>query len=393
MASDEIVLQRSCGGSQIMNDTTYKDLSPIVSVQQVLSGCYLCGMPNNELSTSANTISITGRFDDIERKYLIDSRGLGEGHLGEGHHGSVMECVDRETGVRCAVKTIHKLDSEVVAGDIVREIELLRRMKHPNIVRLVDVYEDKELLHLVTDLCSGGELFEKITTRCASYSGNNDNGGVPCFSEGEAARLLHQILSAVSYMHKRGIVHRDIKPENILFEMKDEDSPIKIIDFGLARRHKRKDPPMESDVGTPRYMAPEVIRMKYRSSCDLWSVGVVAYILLCGYGPFDGDSDDEMEQNILNGTYSFPSEDWKGISPEAKDFIVRLLHVEPRKRMTAERGLNHPWILRHTSGDDPVMDGENAVEKVVVKKRSRFISRIARGTKRCCKRCFRYPRR
>jgi serine/threonine protein kinase len=193
----------------------------------------------------------------------------------------------------------------------------------------------------VTELCSGGELFEKIVEKSSTGHG--------CFSEHEAARILYQILSAVSYMHKHSVVHRDIKPENILFETAEPDSPIKIIDFGLARRHRaeRGEPPMSTIVGTPYYISPDVLRKSYDKSSDLWSVGVIAYILLCGYPPFNGASNSEVYSAVQRGLYYFPSADWKHVSSSARDFVVRLLQTDPRRRMSAEQAMGHPWITHH----------------------------------------------
>ncbi|KAL7517589.1 hypothetical protein ACHAWX_002503, partial [Stephanocyclus meneghinianus] len=192
-----------------------------------------------------------------------------------------------------------------------------------------------------SDLCSGGELFDKIVEKSSAGQG--------CFSEQEAARMIYQILSAVSYMHKHNIVHRDIKPENILLETAEADSPIKIIDFGLARKHRaeRGEPPMSTIVGTPYYIAPEVLRKSYTKSSDLWSVGVISYILLCGYPPFNGASNSEVYSAVLRGLYYFPSSDWKHVSSSARDFVVRLLQTDPRRRMTAEEAMSHPWIVHH----------------------------------------------
>jgi len=228
---------------------------------------------------------------------------------------------------------------------LAREIMLLKEMKHRSIVRLVDVHEDSEYVHLVTDLYRGGELFDKIL----ELSSNGDNGAT-CFAEGQAARLIHQILAAVSYMHEHGVVHRDLKPESILFETSDENSPIKIIDFGLSRKHDRSiEPAMGSIVGTPYYIAPEVLRKCYDKSCDLWSVGVITYILLCGYPPFNGANNKETHAAVRRGRYSFPSEDWSHTSREAMQFISRLLQKDPRKRMTVDQALNHPWIRKHVN--------------------------------------------
>eukprot|EP00571_Detonula_confervacea_P010870 CAMPEP_0172300668 /NCGR_PEP_ID=MMETSP1058-20130122/2695_1 /TAXON_ID=83371 /ORGANISM="Detonula confervacea, Strain CCMP 353" /LENGTH=401 /DNA_ID=CAMNT_0013010505 /DNA_START=78 /DNA_END=1283 /DNA_ORIENTATION=+ len=299
--------------------------------------------------------SITGKLSDIENKYYIDSRVLGTGH-----HGSVRECIDRGTGQRFAVKSICKIDPAVRVGCLAREIMLLREMKHCSIVQLVDVFEDAEYVHLVTDLCKGGELFDKIVEKAST-----DNGA-SCFAEDEAARIMYQILKAVSYMHKKGIAHRDIKPENILFETEDEDSPIKIIDFGLSRKHRGRigEPPMSTVVGTPYYIAPEVLQKKYDKSCDLWSVGVIAYIILCGYPPFNGASHEKTHKAVIRGRYCFPAEDWKDVSREAMDFIYQMLQMDPRKRMTVEQALNHPWILKHACKD--VMPEEDWQEKTSV---------------------------
>mmetsp|Transcript_1071 Transcript_1071/g.2137 ORF Transcript_1071/g.2137 Transcript_1071/m.2137 type:complete len:409 (-) Transcript_1071:156-1382(-) len=331
---------------------------------------------SEESAATAATISITGKLSNIEYKYHIDPHVLGTGH-----HGTVRECIDRATGEHYAVKSICKRDPSVMPGGLAREIMLLQEMKHCNIVQLVDVYEDADYVHLVTDLCTGGELFDKICEK----SSNRDNGAA-CFAEDEAARIMYQILTAVSYMHKRGIVHRDIKPENILFETTDEDSPIKIIDFGLSRKHYGgQEPPMTSVVGTPYYIAPEVLRKKYDKSCDLWSVGVIAYILLCGYPPFNGANNDQTHRSVLRGRYYFPAEDWKDVSIEAMDFIYRMLQMDPRKRMTVEQALNHPWITRHINNDAAMSDDdrqEKSSIEVVFKELSRKDSIICGGIER-----------
>ena len=215
-------------------------------------------------------------------------------------------------------------------------------MKHRNVVRLVDVFEDREYVHLVTDLCRGGELFDRIVDK------SSEDNGTPCFAEGSAARITSQVLAALSYMHENGIAHRDIKPENILFETPEDDSAVKVIDFGLSRKHcAGREPPMSTVVGTPYYIAPEVLRKKYDKSCDLWSVGVIAHILLCGYPPFNGTNNDRTHRCVLRGKYYFPQEDWGNVSAEATDFIARMLRADPKKRMTLEQALNHPWIVKH----------------------------------------------
>ena len=238
---------------------------------------------------------------------------------------------------------------------------LLEQMKHASIIQLRDVFEDEEYLHLVTELCEGGELFDKIVDRA---SRNKMDGEPSCFSEEEAARVLYQILKAVKYMHRHGIVHRDIKPENILFTSKEEGSPIKIIDFGLARHFdKRQDVSMRTVVGTPYYICPNVLRKDYDESCDLWSVGIIAYILLCGYPPFNGADNAAVYAAVRRGTYYFPSSDWKHVSVEARDFIRRLLQVNASNRMTVDQALRHPWMARHSAS---IMKAERREEMETV---------------------------
>jgi len=292
-------------------------------------------------AASAASPSITGAYSNIECKYYINSK-----ILGTGHHGSVRECVDRATGQLYAVKSVCKSDPVFRPGSLAREIRLLKEMEHHSIIRLVDVYEDSHYVHIVTDLCKGGELFDKIVEKAS-----NIESGTVCFSEQEAARIMYQLLKAISYMHRHSTAHRDIKPENILFETTAEDSPIKIIDFGLSRKHYGSigEPPMDTVVGTAYYIAPEVLLKRYDKSCDLWSSGVVAYILLCGYPPFNGDDNKQTHRSVLQGRYCFPVGDWSYISGEAIDFIQRLLQMDPRRRMTAEEALSHPWILKHAN--------------------------------------------
>jgi len=381
---DEVFDKAIPSNSLMMDNATTKCTSRLVSPsynqQQDTTDRYaipiavpISPCTSEELSASAAAMSITGKFNNIENNYHIDPR-----ILGTGHHGTVRECIDCTTGQRYAAKSIRKSDPAVKPGGLAREIMLLREMKHRSIVQLEDVYEDADYVHIVTDLCKGGELFDKIIEK----SSNSDDGA-KCFAENEAARIIHEVLTAVSYMHKHSIVHRDIKPENILFETTDEDSPIKIIDFGLARKHFGVlEPPMTTIVGTPYYISPEILRKNYDKSCDLWSVGVVAYILLCGYPPFNGTNNDETHRSILRGRHNFPSEDWKGVSREARDFIRQLLQTDPRKRMTVEEALNHPWLIMHTHTD--VVMSAGVSEEVMVKglrlsrRGSIFCGRIAK---------------
>ncbi len=277
---------------------------------------------------------ITGVYSDILNDYLVLPRVIGNGH-----YGRVRECFRRKTHDIYAVKSMDK--SKMSNHDqLRREIGLLREVNHSKIVKMVGFYEDEQYVHIVTEKYTGGELFNRIIKNTSPEG---------CFTEGAAAKIVKSLLEAVDYLHDRNIVHRDIKPENILFETASDESDIKLIDFGLSRKHRKNDPPMKKSVGTAYYMSPEVLYENYDRSCDLWSVGVVAYALLCGYPPFNGDSDDEICDQIRSGEFSFAGYGWGHESKEARDFIKGLLHVCPSKRMSAKKALQHPWILKHCS--------------------------------------------
>jgi calcium-dependent protein kinase len=232
--------------------------------------------------------------------------------------------MDRQTREWYAIKSIRK--SKVGKIEVLkREIEILREVHHPNIIRLIDIFEDQKYLHLITELCTGGELFDRIIAKTNSAEGH--------FSERDAAKLIRDILDAIAYCHDvKQIVHRDLKPENFLFLTPADDSPIKIIDFGLSRHDTQNLGVMKTKVGTPYYVAPEVLKREYTKSCDVWSIGVITYILLCGYPPFYGDSDNEIFESVRIGRYDFPSPEWDDISRDAKDFIDSLLKKNPADR-------------------------------------------------------------
>lgn len=273
-------------------------------------------------------------------KYLIYPKVIGSGR-----QGKVRECLHKVTGLRYAVKSI--LKRTVDPRYISLEISLLRQIQHPSIIQLVDVQEDEEHVHIITELCAGGELYDRIIDKLLVSNRRNNMCGRPrCFTEDATARIIYEVLSAVSCMHDNGIVHRDIKTENILFQtLDDDDSSIKIIDFGLSRIHYDNDEPMSIFVGSAYYVAPEVLLKKYAKSCDVWSVGIITYIMLSGTPPFNGNTDDDIYASILRGVINWDPKDWMGISCEAIDFIHRLLQVDPRQRLTARQALQHPWMV------------------------------------------------
>lgn len=277
-----------------------------------------------------------GFFTDSDSNILDDYEVFPK-VLGSGHYGSVRECIHRTTRQVFAVKSIDK--SKVTRHDHLQcEVSLLREMNHDGIMKMVDCYDDSEFVHIVTEKYSGGELFDKIVENTSPEG---------CFSEARAARIMKSLLEAVHYLHQKGIVHRDIKPENILFESKFEDSDVKLIDFGLSRKHRKGDASMTSPVGTAYYMSPEVINRKYDKSCDIWSLGIVSYVLMCGYPPFNGDSDADIYDSIRRGHLGFTGYGWGGASEGAKDFIKCMLHRDPRKRFTAVEALQHPWLVEN----------------------------------------------
>eukprot|EP00804_Cyclotella_cryptica_P026798 CCRYP_007984-RA/>CCRYP_007984-RA protein AED:0.09 eAED:0.09 QI:520/1/1/1/0.66/0.75/4/462/534 len=290
---------------------------------------------NNRRDMQPNPVMITDTLSDVRVKYHINPK-----EIGHGHYGVVRKCMDRETKVWYAIKSIRK--SKVGKIEVLkREIALLKEVDHPNIIKLIEAHEDQKYLHLITELCTGGELFDRIIAKTQSDEGH--------FSEADAAKIVGCILDAIRYCHDvKGIVHRDLKPENFLFSTPDEDAVIKIIDFGLSRHDDMKMGVMNTKVGTPYYVAPEVLNREYTKSCDIWSIGVITYILLCGYPPFYGDTDNQIFDSVRTGRFDFPSPDWDGISDSAKDFICNLLKREPSKRSTAAQALNHPWIQEMT---------------------------------------------
>lgn len=282
-----------------------------------------------------NPVQVTDALTDVRERYHINKK-----EIGHGHYGIVRKCMDRETNEWYAIKSIRK--SKVSKIEVLkREIEILKEVRHPNIIELIEVHEDERYLHLITELCTGGELFDRIIDKTQSKEGH--------FSEKDAANLISNILDAIAYCHdEKQIVHRDLKPENFLFMNEREDSPIKIIDFGLSRHDFTEDGILRTKVGTPYYVAPEVLMKKYTKSCDIWSIGVITYILLCGYPPFYGDSDYQIFESVRAGQFDFPSPEWDDISNDAKDFICSLLVLDGSQRLTASQARAHKWIAQFT---------------------------------------------
>jgi calcium-dependent protein kinase len=286
---------------------------------------------------------ITGVFRDVSSKYDVSNVVVGSGGFGE-----VRECNDKKTGKTYVVKTITKPPPDDTSKiNLVRnEILLLHEAKHPNIVELKDLFEDSKCVHIVMERCTGGDLFDRVV---------NDNPArirhraEAMKHEARTASAMRSIMQVIKYLHSKGIVHRDIKPEHFLLTTeKKESQRIKLIDFGLARKHKPGSPPMTTFTGSPSFVAPEVIARSYDHMCDLFSTGVTAYFLLTGMLPFDGPSDEDTFDLISMGVFRFPSSSIH-LSDEARDFVTRLLKTDPNQRMTADEALDHPWLKKDAS--------------------------------------------
>ncbi|KAL4655955.1 calcium/calmodulin-dependent protein kinase type 1 isoform X1 [Arapaima gigas] len=306
----------------------------------------LCSFPVADRSTSKMPLGENGnawkkKTSDI--KEIYDFKEV----LGTGAFSEVVLAEEKRTQKLVAIKCIPKKALEGKENSIENEIAVLHKIKHANIVSLEDIFESKSHLYLVMQLVSGGELFDRIVEK-------------GFYTEKDASKLIKQILDAVKYLHDMGIVHRDLKPENLLYYSMDEDSKIMISDFGLSKI-EGSGSVMSTACGTPGYVAPEVLAQKpYSKAVDCWSIGVIAYILLCGYPPFYDENDAKLFEQILKAEYEFDSPYWDDISDSAKDFIVHLMEKDPRKRYTCEQALQHPWIAGDTALDKNIHESVSA---------------------------------
>jgi len=279
---------------------------------------------------------------DSSRK-LEDEYEVGS-ELGRGGFAVVYAGKSKKTDEAVAIKVIEKtcVDTSELQS-LVREIDIMKKVDHPNVLKLIDIFESDTRVTLVTELVTGGELFYKIVER-GSYS------------EADAAGIVRQLVTGVEYLHSKGIAHRDLKPENLLCsDGEGKDMVIKIADFGLSKMFSAGEV-LKTSCGTPDYAAPEVLQTDgtYSNAVDMWSVGVITYVLLCGYPPFYAKEQRELFTQILNAEYEFPEEDWSQISEDAKDFIRHLLVVDPNERMTASQALKDKWLAGEVSGDAKV---------------------------------------
>ncbi len=270
-----------------------------------------------------------GTFIQYKKGQIEAEYTIGE-IMGSGAFATVRKVVHKSTNNTRALKIIKK-NPKQDSSRMYLEVDILKKLIHPNIMQIFEFYEDKKNFYIITEFCEGGELFDKVVEKGS-------------FSEEEAANVMNQLISAINYIHLNKIVHRDLKPENILLDTK-KNNIIKIIDWGTARFFdKDKNKKMNKISGTPYYIAPEVLFEKYDEKCDIWSCGVIMYILLCGYPPFNGETDNEILAKIKNGKFTFPEEEWSSVSLNAKDLIKLMLEFDPKKRPSAEKCLTHAFI-------------------------------------------------
>lgn len=290
---------------------------------------------------------------DIDKLYELKTE------LGRGAFSIVYLATQRATGQQYAVKVINKKDlGKDYEKNLKMEVDILKKVNHPNIIALKELFDTPDKLYLIMELVTGGELFDKIVEK-GSYT------------ESEAGQLVRKIVSAVDYLHNLGIVHRDLKPENLLLKRADNDLEIAIADFGLSKIVGQQMM-MQTACGTPSYVAPEVLNASgYGKEVDMWSIGVITYILLCGFPPFYGDTVPEIFEQIMEANFDYPEEYWGTVSKEAKDFINKLLVVDSDKRLTASDALRHPWLAAGAHGTGKALNTAKFREMVTERQNTR----------------------
>ena len=282
---------------------------------------------SNHLIAINNDVIVSGNEINPENIY-IKTKLLGSGAFGEvwlARHKDL----DRDFAMKIIKKRKNRKNDE---KEILNEIEILKKLDHPKILKVVDFYSTLKKYYIITEYCHEGELFNEIIK-------------VGKFDEGQAAFIINQILKAITYCHKMNIIHRDIKPENIMITNKEKNGclQVKLIDFGTAKIFE-KGHQENKYVGSSYYMAPEIIKRKYDEKCDLWSIGVIMYILLTGRPPFDGNDDDEILENVKKGVFDKSSYPYPLLSSQSKDLIDKLLQYDPKKRISADQAIEHPWF-------------------------------------------------
>ena len=266
------------------------------------------------------------------QKYKVISK------LGDGSYGTVYLAVNIITKQNIAMKKINKVkENEIDDMEIKNEIEILKKLDHPNIVKIIEFYSTPKAYYIITDFCACGELYNQIKHQ---------------YTEGQLAVLFYQVFSGLYYLHTKNIVHRDLKLENILISEIEKDNNtndkyfwVKIIDFGTAKIFE-KNKNEKAVVGSSYYIAPEVLHKNYNEKCDTWSVGVILYMLIVGRAPFDGQNDEEIIENIEKGEFNSKHKKLLNSSAEVQDLVKKLLEVNVKKRLSSSEALKHPWFKK-----------------------------------------------
>lgn len=275
-----------------------------------------------------------GYAKNFSVKYELDKE-VGRGHFGHTCLAKVKKGELKGQSVAVKVITKAKMTTAIAIEDVKREVKILKALTgHHNLVKFYDACEDESSVYIVMEFCEGGELLDRILARGGKYS------------EEDAKVVVAQILSIVAFCHLQGVVHRDLKPENFLFTTNDEDAQLKAIDFGLSD-FVRPDGRLNDIVGSAYYVAPEVLHRSYSIEADVWSIGVITYILLCGSRPFWARTESGIFKSVLKSDPTFDDAPWPSVSDQAKDFVKRLLVKDRHRRMTAVQALTHPWIRGH----------------------------------------------
>jgi calcium/calmodulin-dependent protein kinase I len=286
---------------------------------------------------SEKDVAVTVTDKTVDQVYHFGKK------LGKGAFSFVREVTHLQNQQKFACKVIDKENEEVDEEVMRREIDIMKKLDHNNIVKLYEVYEDSKYIYLILELISGGILFDKIVAK-------------KFFTEKEAVPVVRQILEAVNYMHSKGVAHRDLKPENILLMDKGSDL-LKVTDFGLAKDFGGVDAKLSTSCGTPDFAAPEVVKgMPYTAAVDSWSIGVIAYTMLCGFLPFTGDNDYQTFDRILKANYSFPSPEWDNVSDAAKDFLKSIFVLDGAQRPSCDALLKHAWIVNGSTNESNIVN-------------------------------------
>ena len=334
------------------------------------------GEDANKLNPSSfftyTQINVTNELLVTQSKTNPDADYKKLNFLGEGSFASVYRVQNRYTDAICAMKIINKSFncSAEDEKEILNEINILRTMDHPGVLKIFEFYSNKQSYSIVTELCPGGELFQQIIDRGP-------------FNEKYSAYIMYQLFSAVNYCHKMHIVHRDLKPENILIVNKNKDGypTIKVCDFGTSKIFE-KGAVQRKLVGSSYYIAPEVLRKNYNEKCDLWSCGVIMYILLSARPPFGGQDDNDIMERVATGIYDLESPPFDKISKSALDLIRKLLNMDINQRISAEQALNHAWFKENKSQElyNQINDNDtmkNLIENLKNYKRTSVIQETA----------------